>query len=163
MQPVIDNLAKLPEADLAAMADYILSIQKRGQTRQGQPTPASQSIPLSSKSGGYARGESIFTAACSSCHESTAPMMDMSGRPSLAQSTTINADDARDTVQTILGGIGWPDEPRRAIYMPPFEAVLSDQDLTDLAEYLRARFTAKPIWTDVAKTIGAVHKAREPI
>jgi mono/diheme cytochrome c family protein len=155
MQPVVDNLEKLPAEDLAAIADYLLSIQKPAQPPQ---TPSTHRPP---EPDGYARGERIFAGACSSCHEPTAPMMGISNRPSLALSTALHADDARDTVQTILGGIAWPDEPKRAIYMPPFEHVLSDRDIADLAQYLRARFTTQPDWTDVAGTIAAVHQSRK--
>ncbi len=157
MQPVVDNMGKLPDADVAAIANYILSIQKRGQALPTASTRPAQ------KGNGYERGKEIFAGACSSCHEPPAPMMEISGRPSLALSTAINANDARDTVQTILGGIAWPGEPRPAVYMPPFGDALSDQDVADLAQYLRARFSSKSEWNDVAKTIAAVHKARETL
>jgi mono/diheme cytochrome c family protein len=147
-------MAKLPREDLSAIADYLLSIQKL------EPAIHSQSIRSTTEPGGYIHGGEIFIGACGSCHETTAPMMSVNNRPTLAQSTAINADDPRDAIQTILGGIAWPEEPRRAIYMPPFEHVLSDQDLADLAQYLRARFTSKPVWSDISKTIAAVHQAR---
>jgi len=159
MQPVVDNMGKLPQEDLAAIADYILSIQKPASASEvGSARP--QSAQALSAQNGYMHGEALFIGACSSCHETTAPMMTMSNRPPLARSTAINADDPRDTVQTILGGIAWPEEPRRAVYMPPFDEVLSDQDLADLTEYLRARFTTKPTWTDTTKAIADVRRAR---
>jgi mono/diheme cytochrome c family protein len=156
MQPVVENMAKLPTVDLAAIADYLLSIQK-------QPVRSSQAASAPDQrrtTEGDARGERIFAGACGSCHESTAPMTNMSDRPSLGLSTAVNADDPRDTVQVILGGIPWPQEPSQALYMPPFEDVLSDPDIADLAQYLRTRFADKENWTDLANTIAAVHESR---
>jgi mono/diheme cytochrome c family protein len=69
MQPVVENLAKLPTVDLAVMADYLLSIQKQP-LRSGQAPAAPEQRRMTE---GDARGERIFAGACSSCHDSTAP------------------------------------------------------------------------------------------
>ncbi len=44
---------------------------------------------------------------------------------------------------------------QRAPIMPGFGAVLSDQQITDLLTYLRARFGGSPAWDDVPAAVQA--------
>ena len=46
--------------------------------------------------------------------------------------------------------------------MPAFADYFTDRQLADLATYLRARYTDKPPWPDIAQTIGAARLERAP-
>jgi mono/diheme cytochrome c family protein len=37
--------------------------------------------------------------------------------------------------------------------MPAFDSIFTDQQITSLAEYVRARYTNEPQWTDVRQEI----------
>jgi mono/diheme cytochrome c family protein len=44
--------------------------------------------------------------------------------------------------------------------MPAFADSFTDRQLGDIAAYLRARYTDKPPWTDIAEAIGAARLER---
>jgi mono/diheme cytochrome c family protein len=46
--------------------------------------------------------------------------------------------------------------------MPAFADYFTDRQLADLAAYLRARYTDKPPWPDIAQAIGAARLERPP-
>lgn len=143
MTEVTHALAGVPEQDVRAMATYFAAQMPKSPTA---PTPPAA----------IAGGSAVFAGACSGCHAPDAPMMQR-GAPSLALSTAINAASPRDTIQTILHGIPWR-EDHAGPYMPPFDAILSDQQLTELVQYLRARFSTGPAWTDIDRQ---THSARQ--
>ncbi|TCV93441.1 mono/diheme cytochrome c family protein [Luteibacter rhizovicinus] len=151
MRPVVDNLSKLPRADVEAIASYVLSLQKPRGVRND--TPVNPSMPA-----GYAEGASLFAGGCAGCHEPSAPMMAMEGRPSLDMATSIHADTPRNAIQTIVNGIGLPDEPGVSVYMPSFDDALSNRDIANLLVYLRVRFGKKEPWRATNKIIEEVGK-----
>jgi mono/diheme cytochrome c family protein len=43
-------------------------------------------------------------------------------------------------------------------YMPSFDSMLTDRQIALLAEYVRARYTTEPPWTDVRAEIAKARK-----
>ena len=88
--------------------------------------------------------------------------MVLQGRPPLAWGTPLHEDTPHDTVRIIMQGLASP-AGRHGPTMPAFADSFSDRQLADLVAYLRARYTDKPPWIDVAESIGAarLEKARE--
>ena len=76
------------------------------------------------------------------------------GRPPLAWGTPLHEDTPHDTVRIIMQGLEPPAGPGGPA-MPAFADTFTDRQLADIADYLRARYTDKPAWTDVAEAIGA--------
>ncbi len=138
--PMVDvtrELATVPEQDVRAIATYFVS-----------QMPKSPTVPPAPKENeSVAAGSAVFAGACAGCHAPNAPMVQR-GAPSLALSSVVNAPSPRDAIQTILHGLPWR-EGKTGPYMPPFEAVLNNQQLTDLVRYIRARFSGGPAWADV--------------
>ncbi len=97
----------------------------------------------------------MFAGACGGCHAQDAPMT-RDGAPSLAVSAALNAPTPRSVIRIILRGIPWR-EGRAAPFMPAYADMLTDAQVAALASYLRATYTGKPPWNDVAS---AVAKAR---
>jgi len=157
MLPVTRDLATVPEEDVQAIATYILSIQNPiSAAIEKTPTDAAQDAASASAQ----RGAILFTASCAACHGGGSPMQTIGTRPSLAFSTAINAQTPRNAIQMMLGGIPWHGED--AInYMPPFDDAFSDEQLADLATYLRATYSKQVQWASVDDTVSKVRKENE--
>ncbi len=148
MAAVVAQLGPLPDADLAAMANYLASLN-RG------PAPvadeAALAASLEARSADAMRGDAsdgarIFAGACASCHH------DGSGPPvfgvnvSLALNSGIHGPQPDNLLRVILNGI---EQPAHAALgpMPGFRDSLTDKQVTELARFLRARFApGKPPW-----------------
>ncbi|MGF6574845.1 mono/diheme cytochrome c family protein [Paraburkholderia sp. GAS333] len=144
MLPVTRDLATVPDEDVQAIAAYILSIQK--------PTSSDADIPLDAKLANLAAtqpGAALFAASCAQCHGPAAPMQSIGERPSLAFSTAVNAATPRNAIQMMLSGNGWHGEDREN-YMPAFSQIYDDHQIAELASYIRATYSQRGPWQDVA-------------
>jgi mono/diheme cytochrome c family protein len=144
MLPVTRSLANAPQQDVEAIAIYVMSLQAPAAgagTAHAQQVDLDQMAPPAS----LANGATLFNAACASCHSTAAPMTTQGERPSLAQGTAVNADSPRNAVRMILDGIDWH-RSDAAHYMPPFAQSFTDAQIADLANYTRARFSARGPW-----------------
>lgn len=161
MAAVIDNLAAVPESDLAAMATYLsglsgepsaegLRTAKAHIERAHQSAPESGALPVDGPAGGQPPGELIYRSACAPCHDSGRPPP--YGGINLALSTAPNAPDARNAINIVLWGMS-PAAGERSPIMPGFANVLSDQQLGQLLDYLRSHFSGKPAWTKLEQDI----------
>jgi mono/diheme cytochrome c family protein len=72
----------------------------------------------------------------------------------------VNAPTARDVVNVILFGIPWWDS-HAGPYMPGFATALTDQQVTALTAYLRARYSSQPPWRDVEAIVHEARQARD--
>jgi mono/diheme cytochrome c family protein len=153
MGPVTRGLAEAPDADVRAIAVYIASLIA------AVPAPRSEAPPVdhaASAAQANPRGALLFAGACANCHEAGAGMMTL-GRPSLALGTPLRETTPRDVLQIILRGLK-PPVGRSGPYMPGFAHDFTDTQAGEIAAYLRARFTDRPAWTDLAK---AARQARK--
>jgi mono/diheme cytochrome c family protein len=146
MRPVTERLASVPREDVEAIASYLMTIQAPAPPVAPAPRQAVQTT---------GQGAALFAAACAGCHARSAPMMALSGRPGLARSSALTGASAANFVQTVLGGIPW--EHGSAVYMPPFAATLTDDQVGALAGYLR-QDAGLPAWQDVPKTSATLRK-----
>jgi mono/diheme cytochrome c family protein len=158
MRPVTDHLAHVTKTDVAAIATYLLSIQKARNLVDN--TPVAPSTPdLAHR---ITDGRAIFYGACGACHDAASPMMVYEKRPALALSTALNGPSANDAVLTVLQGLPWPATPRATTYMPPFAEVLDDQEVADVVTYLRVVEARQTPWSDVQKTVATLRKESPP-
>ncbi|MFJ2990211.1 c-type cytochrome [Collimonas sp. NPDC087041] len=152
MRPVTDRLAEASDADVAAIAKYVMSIQL---TAASAPPPAASSQQLAPQ------GAMLFSAACASCHSASAPMHMSAQRPSLALSRSVSGDTPVNLIQTILGGVPWA-IPHSAIYMPPFADVLTDEQIASIAQYVRVDIGKQPPWQNLPQQITRARKEMQP-
>ncbi len=146
MLPVTRSLANASQADVEAMAAYIMSIQT--------PPPAAPAARVASGASLQQAGATLFEASCAACHAAHAPMNVVGGRPLLSLSTSVNSDSPRNLVRVMLDGL--PAQGSKAsVSMPPFAGMLTDAQIADLANYLRAQHSNRTPWQlqadDVAK------------
>jgi mono/diheme cytochrome c family protein len=157
MQPVANNLGRVAEADVKAIADYIArvghSTAERGEN-VAPPHPGSQSAPLAPNNHETitsAGGRIIYAGACASCHEASGQRFSARGI-GLASSKVITMPDARNLAHVILEGIPAP-QASPAAMMPGFADALTDTQVVALMNYLREAFSDRPAWRDLESTI----------
>lgn len=146
MRPVTQSLADASAADVDAMATYLLSLQAPVAPPSAEAQRDAQAKTPSADNAQVHNGAVLFVAACASCHAAHAPMTTLGGRPSLALSTAVNAQDPRNVLRLMLDGIAG--EPGTSgAYMPAFADTLSDAQIADLATFLRAHFSKQAAWS----------------
>jgi nicotinate dehydrogenase subunit B len=150
MGAVARDLSQAPDADRRAIAAYLAGTM-RGSAPLQPPTLDRAAAAASA----HPRAAQLFEGACSACHAPGATMM-LQGRPGLERGSPLWESDPRDTIKIVLDGLE-PPIGESGPFMPAFADSFRDEDLAELMAYLRARYTDKPAWTDLA---AAVRKAR---
>jgi mono/diheme cytochrome c family protein len=59
---------------------------------------------------------------------------------------------------TIREGLAWPAQPDNTPYMPPFADVLTDQQVADLAAYLRSTSPQSAPWPELDKHVAELRE-----
>lgn len=154
MSDVTSSLRTVQESDVRAIATYIAS-QMQGAPSDARPAPTSRSETTASTE--YQLGAAVYESACATCHGGTRPPP--FGGIDFTRSTAIHAPNPRNIINVTLHGLhGQPGDP--APIMPGFDATLSDEQLEALLVYLRARFSDRPPWPNVAKEVSAGRSAQ---
>jgi mono/diheme cytochrome c family protein len=155
MAEVVSNLSSASESDVRAIATYMASVfgpPTPNQKNQGEAAlaQAKSPAPVTLPSDVNAAGALIYTAACATCHETGRAVP--YGGVNLALSTALSSPDPRNAVNIVLSGIR-PVEGERSPIMPGFAASMSDDQMSALLRFLRARFSNQPPWSGVEKTV----------
>jgi len=179
MAAVMDNLGSTDDADLRAIATYMAGIlgeptpQRRRQgdaalakARDADRTSTTGSIDTMGQGptvpgNDNELGAKLYGSACAGCHESGRPLP--FGGLHLALSTPIEGPNARNIINVVLAGIPAAPGGEPSPVMPGFAGAFSDQQLSALLAYLRARFSDKPQWTDIAKEVRDARTGARPV
>lgn len=171
MAYVVDSMSALPDADIRAMATYLVSLNETAPSPSDASAAAARSLAASaaaSRSAEFATpaGARLFAGACASCHAESMAMV------SLALNTNLHSDRPDNVIQAILQGVDAPDSIATAVHatptddaassagMPSFRDALDDRALADLAAYLRARFAPdKAAWSGLDDAIARLRAA----
>jgi mono/diheme cytochrome c family protein len=151
MGRVTRALAQAREDEVRAMAVYVASLMADAPASRAASAPRENSVDQA-----HAAAAALFAGACATCHEPGAPMM-LEGRPPLAWGTPLHEDTPHDTIQIVVHGLR-PPVGRAGPTMPAFGESLTDRQIADIAAYLRARYTDKPPWPDLAGTVAQIRK-----
>jgi mono/diheme cytochrome c family protein len=158
MGEVVDNsLSDLEPSDITAIVTYLRSVPAIHTS--DLPAPRLAAAPASHRQGPAPdtdqQGKAIFEQACASCHSWTgvSPLMPFA---TLTGARAVNDPTATNVAQIILSGA------RRSrndgvVFMPSFGAAYSNVEIAAVANYVTARFGAKPS----AITAQAVAKLRD--
>lgn len=129
----------LSPQDLAAMADYLAAIPVRKPARKEFPRASAEVM---------ARGGKIYEQQCASCHGDKGqgvPAM----YPALAGNRAVMLDSPNNLVQIIRGGGFAPATQGnpQPFGMPPFQQVLSGEDIAAVSTYVRQSWgnSASPV------------------
>jgi mono/diheme cytochrome c family protein len=164
MMGVTADLQNLPEADVTALATYIASFAPAASaTNTAAANAAAEKTAYEvttaqgmEQKGPAKTGEAVFASACASCHFEGGSQPFYRPVP-LALSSVVNAPTPRNLIQIVMNGIE-PPPGGRGHWMPPFGAALTDQQIAQVANYARSRFSSKPAWADTAKLVGEIRK-----
>jgi mono/diheme cytochrome c family protein len=154
MQEVIGlSTSRMEGADRAAIAAYLKGLPPSPAPRPPAPNPAAMRA-----------GEAIFVDTCAACHLSQG-----SGQPRffppLAGGTTVQSRDATTVLHIILQGsysLATADKPT-PLAMPAFAWKLDDQQIADVATYIRNSWGNRASQVDAAdvrKLRGDLAKSR---
>jgi mono/diheme cytochrome c family protein len=167
MAPVVHDLAGVAENDVRAIAVYIASrLRPEGPDAQqlgtalvasGRPQETNSLSRTKRDDQAPGDGATIFAGACAGCHALT-PMAAEHQPVALALTTSINAPDPRNAIHITLEGL-WPEPGEAGAVMPGFAGELTDGQVVALVDYLRARFTDKPAWSDVPERVREIRQA----
>jgi mono/diheme cytochrome c family protein len=156
MAPVVsDGLARLPDADIHAIAGYFVTVN-RAALRQAEVQPALQRAFAANKTTPgvhHDPASRLYTAACASCHYNNAEGLNPL-RPDLTLNSAANLDDPTNLIRVMLYGIDAKDGAP-GIVMPAFMG-WSDADIARIASYLRTTRAAKAPWPDLEKKIATI-------
>ncbi|HVY57655.1 MAG TPA: c-type cytochrome [Xanthobacteraceae bacterium] len=163
MAPVTHNLARAPEADVRAIADYVAAVDNRPAEDARKATEAvTRAAPDGEAAQMAAKADqvsaAIFTGACANCHADV--RQGPSGAINLALTSSVNGPDPRNAIRVVLDGIH-PPEGRRGPIMPSFAAALTDQQIAGLLAYVRARFSAQPAWSNLEEDVRRIRQGGE--
>lgn len=156
MGPVVDSLSSVPDTDVRAIADYIASKMTDGKGGTEPAPAATLSDTAMAAAQSFSNGATIFAGACAGCHGQGAPMMGQ-GRPSLGLASNLRDDDPTSAIQAVLSGLEPPIEDRGP-EMPAFADSLADAQLAAVLAYARARYTDRPAWSKLEKTVREARK-----
>ena len=126
IEVVHESMAKMTDDDVRSIAFYL----KQTPARVDKPTgiladkPAKLSI---------ARGETIYAANCAQCHQASG-MGVAHAIPNLAGNEAIRAHDPANAITPMLAGL---EGQGNYGAMPRFGGALSDQNIADVANYIR--------------------------
>jgi mono/diheme cytochrome c family protein len=144
---VVNSTSKMSDADVRAIAVYLKDLPA------GAPEPAVVPPPQADMTAGAA----VYAHACIACHEadgSGAPRI----YPPLPGNANLQAADPSSTLRIILDGAQTVTTPRapNTGSMPAYAKQLSDQQIADVANYIRNS------WGNAAPlvTLAQVKKAR---
>jgi mono/diheme cytochrome c family protein len=174
MVDVVRNLARVPEADVRAIAVYMADLMRRpmreanpndernafAELQESAAVPGTGRDAVTTRSSGAAAfdtGATVFEGACATCHYSGSGLQSTKPVP-LALTTSVNAPDPRNLIHIVQNGL-WPASGERGAMMPGFAAELTDDQLVAVVSYVRERFSRQPAWHDVVAQVQAIRAA----
>lgn len=165
MQAVTSSLADADPADVRALAAYIVTLM-------GKPAPAiehraldaaSHPVVLTAAPAGtdaaalqLQLGQRVYADACARCH-ATGRTIGSGGALQLPAAIAVYDPDPRSLIHIVRDGIApGPQVPGR--WMPGFAGILTNDQITALAAYLRHSAAQQAPWPHLADQVAAAQK-----
>ncbi|MBN3762219.1 cytochrome c [Burkholderia sp. Ac-20365] len=162
MAPVVAGLASLPESDVRAIAHYITSLSPPVDDAVAAHAAAQRAAGASADAltaAGFQNGQRMFEAACAVCHGESGGVGHFGVRPLMGLNTSVSQASPDNLLRVLMHGIDQPATEGLG-YMPGFKDSFDDQQLAELAGYIRARYApGQPAWRDLASTAARVREA----
>ena len=153
MAPIVAALRGLPDADLQAIAAYLVSLDPKrpGEHEAAQAAEMRETRAAAASSDArvqYPAGARLYEGACAVCHEPGVGPPTFGVRPSLAVSSALASERPDNLIRTVLEG-AHSALSRDLGAMPAFAEAFDDSQIAALTRYLRARFASEaPAWRD---------------
>ena len=163
MSPVVhQGLSRLSDADVKSIAVYFADRFGTSSNTLSTDHALAKVLAASAHGSGLQteHGANLYNAACASCHYNSGPMP-LLVRPELGLNSALTASDPSTLIQIILHGIG-VNEGLPGTMMPGFSQSLTDQDVAQLAAWLRSHRTSQPPWPDLEKQVATLRNKTHP-
>jgi mono/diheme cytochrome c family protein len=164
MQSVTDDLSRVDQQDLHAMATYLASLQgqisaERHQSIDELLARVNRHEPLEANEHPASLGGILFAGACADCHAGGPSLVPPRGID-LALSSAVSAPDPTNAILIILRGIH-PGEGQRGPLMPPFGNTFTDGQIAALLGYVRENYSDQPAWNNLEARIREIRQGKE--
>jgi mono/diheme cytochrome c family protein len=138
------SLSHLTQSDIAAMVMYLRTIPPVSTPGQPQPAigPAPATHRFAAADTAAPLGKKIFEGACIGCHAWSGNGA-LNGLATLNGSRAVNDPTATNVAQVIISGASRRTAQGQSV-MPSFGHAYSDAEIAAVANYVTARFGAKP-------------------
>lgn len=164
MAEVVQALAQVNEADVRAMAHYLVSLQP---VTSGMPAVAheaqAQALAAATVQAAAAQrpqllgpAQRMFDSACGACHhDGDGPQLLGLNQP-LALNATLHSARPDNLVRTVIEGLQRPAFAEIG-HMPAFGDALNDRQIAELAGWMRQRFApGRPTWDGLPAAVARV-------
>jgi mono/diheme cytochrome c family protein len=157
MQEAVSGLSRASEADVAAIATYIVAnlgpadaarTTRAGGAQQRAATPLA-ATPTDDPQ--FAMGAGVYAATCARCHDLGRGLTSESGLQ-MSLAVALYDDDPHTFVRIVRDGIK-PPTGETGRLMPAYGTSLSDDQIVALSAYLRHAAAAAPPWPKLADVV----------
>jgi mono/diheme cytochrome c family protein len=155
-EAVDKSLSHLTPGDIAAIVAYLQTVPPVASS--ASPALKNVPAPASHRDGVVAdvdpRGKALFAGSCASCHDWTG-VSALTRTATLTGVRAVNDPTATNVAQIVMAGRKAP-----GIFMPAFGTTFSDSEVAAVANYVTARFGAKPS-SLTAKDVASLRRQSE--
>jgi mono/diheme cytochrome c family protein len=142
---VTAELHDATQADVRAMAAYVLTLMGEPATARREAATRLVHAPLAQARDAPGRGRDLYRAACLDCHDGSRALP-FGGVP-LTLSLGLHGESPRNLINVVLHGLG-PGVGETSPIMPGYAGALDEDQVVDLVTWLRANLTDEPPWPD---------------
>lgn len=145
------SLSQLTDADVHAMAVYL---KEQPPPEEGPQAPETTTVVSDPRTG---LGRELYSIHCSSCHKGDGQGVE-GAAPTLAGNTAVTGPEPYNVIRAVLSGF-----EARAPWgaMPAFGGVLTDQQIAEVTNYVRATMNAPGDADTTAWTVGSLRHATD--
>jgi mono/diheme cytochrome c family protein len=176
MTRVVHNLGEAPEAEVHAIATYVVS--RMGPVTSDRESLAEQALERARAAaekgdvvqklatGGEGSdtilqdGRLLYEGTCMLCHGAArrAPGAASSEALHLTLSTSIHLPTPDNLIRIVLQGMA-PRDGEAGPFMPGYAGALTDDQIAALVTYLRSDFTDRPAWPNVTREVRRIRQS----
>ncbi|WP_417284830.1 c-type cytochrome [Comamonas sp.] len=155
MAPVAHGLSQQSDADLDAVATYLMSYRDAN-AAPGDARAMIKEKTATPKLALDAEGYRLYQGACMACHRADPSASTFGVRPQLALSTSLHATSPDNAIMAVLEGVQKPAHADLGT-MPAFRHALSDAQIATLLNTMRAQYGMGE-WSDLPNQVGKLRK-----
>ncbi|SDZ77744.1 cytochrome c [Microbulbifer marinus] len=150
------GLRQAPDSDIRALASYMESLSADRRNTGNPRQLAAETITAAQQRAHseHGAGEALYVSACASCHYND-PQHPLAARAELSLNSAVTADDPTNLLRVVIEGVG-TGAGTPILVMPGF-STLSDENLVELADFLRRRSNLPP-WKNLQQRIGELRE-----
>ncbi|MCJ7590830.1 MAG: c-type cytochrome [Woeseiaceae bacterium] len=158
------GLVDLSGDDIRAIAVYFADLGGAGEISNADVVTAMK-VTQADPGGAHVAGAELYESACASCHFNTLGSPSAL-RPELSLNSALYAPEPDNFLRLVLQGVSRKDG-HPALFMHGYASSLSDANIAEIAQYLRARHVVHPDradnnnWQNIEERVGQIRHEME--